>query len=376
VRSGLLRLLVVGLLALIAPRAIAAPNLCARDGDLLHAGSADRSRAEKPASATQAGIDALGATGARVIWLHDLMTSNRVCPIASFTELSRLADLTAVVSLPVECLPAFARTARLPALREIEIFCGDGTTIDVEQLLAFPALDQVSLQICRHGPTGLAPLAGLARLRTLIDTESDRIDGLDTLTQLTGLGIAANGGNIAPLEKLRGLRALTLVLHARTNLSPLGQLLALEQLVVASEIVGALDVAPLAALKSLRRLELRSQGITHGEALRRLTSLCALDLDRRTPIDTATLAGMRRLELLRMSVVGAPSLAPLARLRALTEVELWSGCAVPEVDLAPLARLPKLAHVSLSGAMLVSNGARLGDKVNQMRPHHCRGGIR
>jgi hypothetical protein len=367
----------VFLLAPAAARAYApSADVCARDGTILYAEIPDRSgQMASPKSPTQAGIDALGSASVAAVNLRDLMTDQRVCPVADFSALSRVQPLDTIIELPTECLQAFARTAHLPALRQIQVMCGDDKTIDLRDLAAFPTLETVRLDYgCRHGPTGLAPLAALPRLRTLLDPDSGRVDGVDALTKLTNLAIGTNDGAIAPIAKLPGLRGLALDLHAATDLTQLGQHAALEELIVHSSVAAPLDVAPLGNLTSLRRLAIHTDVVAHAAALANLHALCMLDLgDVNRGTEVVALASLNRLQSLALGVTGASSLAPLSRLQALKEVELRSGCEQTLVDLAPLAGLPRLSHLFLDGAMKVKNGKRLASKTQRQLPRHCGG---
>ena len=167
-----LRPAIIGLV-LLAPAGIrpaaAEPDLCQADGSpfwLSRMG--DRSNEAALPAPTQAGIDALRDRRATAISLQGLLGNKRVCPVSDFSALSRVVGLTAVDDLPTECLAAFARTARLPALRAIAVMCGDDTAIDLQKLLDYQALEAVRLVFgCRLGPTGQAgrPLGLLSRVR-------------------------------------------------------------------------------------------------------------------------------------------------------------------------------------------------------------------
>ena len=375
-KAATLPFLIAGLGAGVWSNDVAATaDICQGPG--LYLRSLDRTgvRQAAPASPTQAGIDALGGTDAGEISLQGLLTHDRACPVADFSALSRAKHLGDVDDLPTECLAAFARTARIPALHAIGVTCGDGTAIDLQQLLAYPALETVRLVFgCRTGAGGLAPLAGLPRLRTLIDDDGGSLAGLETLTMLTSLVIRPADAAIVPLAKLPGLRALEITLYQPVDLTTIGGLSALEELVIGAQAGAPVDVTPLVKLAGLRRLEIAADGIAHGAALAGLGNLCALELSRAgRGIDLAALAGLSRLRTLRIDVSGAPSLAPLSRLRALETIELASGCKHPVIDLAPLAKLPRLTSVALEGAMKAANQAALGERVHQFRPHHCRG---
>jgi hypothetical protein len=374
-----LRPAIIGLV-LLAPAGIrpaaAEPDLCQADGSpfwLSRMG--DRSNEAALPAPTQAGIDALRDRRATAISLQGLLGNKRVCPVSDFSELSRVVGLTAVDDLPTECLAAFARTARLPALRAIAVMCGDDTAIDLQKLLDYQALEAVRLVFgCRLGPTGLAPLAKLPRLRMLVDADGGSIAGLDALTGLTDLVMVSPQGTVPPIAKLRALRSLEITLYQPVDLSPLGALTTLEELVISAQAGGPVDVAPLAQLTRLRRLEVRAETLTHAAALGQLPNLCAIELTKaQTGVDLKALAGLGRLQTLRINAAAGPSLAALARAQALETLELWSGCARPAIDLAPLAKLPRLQHVLLEGAMTIRNRDALGDKIQQMRPYHCGG---
>src|SRR6185295_9145386 len=146
-------------LSLLAGPAAAEPDVC-QDGGTTSwvVRMSNRSDEIAPSAPTQAGIDALGGRKAGGISLQQLRGGTRTCPVADFSALSRVGGLTAIDDLPTECLAAFARTAKLPALRSIGVMCGDGTAIDLQKLLEYPGLEAVRFVFgCQTGPAGLAP---------------------------------------------------------------------------------------------------------------------------------------------------------------------------------------------------------------------------
>jgi hypothetical protein len=373
VRSALLLSVAVGLAALACSvRRPTRPETdpCKPDGNLVHTDLSDPSRALTPVPATQSGIDVLGNSGAAVISLRGLAGPHRGCPVADFSALSRLSGLVAVQGLPAECLPAFARTARPPMLREIEIRSDQHTAIDVASLLVFPGLTTIALGDRPRESGTLAPLAGLSHLTALFD-DSGQLAGIETLTQLTHLQISSFDGKLPSLTRQRALRTLAVVLWATTDMGQLGTPPALEQLVVHSQ-AEAIDVAPLTGLTSLRRLEIHVPAIEHGAALARLSSLCALDVsEAQSGVILSSVANLKRLEYLSVDVSAAPSLEPLARLRALETLVLWGRCKDAPVDLAPLVQLPALKRVSLTAMKKVANRAPLDQQVDLEGPLGC-----
>jgi hypothetical protein len=373
VRSALVLSVAVGLAALACSvRRPTRPEAdpCKPGGNLVHTDLSEPSTALTPVPATQSGIDVVGDSGAAVISLLGLEGPHRGCPVADFSALSRLSGLVAVQGLPAQCLPAFARTARPPMLREIEIRSNYHTAIDVASLLVFPGLTTIALGNRPRESGTLAPLAGLPHLTTLFD-DSGQLDGIETLTQLTHLQIWSFDGKLPSLTRQRALQTLALVLWATTDLGQLGTPPALEQLVLHPQ-TKAIDVAPLARLTSLRRLDVHVQTIEHGAALARLSSLCALDVsEAQSGVSLSSLADLKRLEYLAVDVTAAPSLEPLAHLRRLETLVLWGGCNDAPIDLAPLVQLPALKRVSLTAMKKVANRAPLDEQVDLKGPDGC-----
>jgi hypothetical protein len=345
-------------------------DLCKPDGGLVHTElSADQSRYLTPVPPAQAGVDALGDSNAVVINLFGL-PSSPACSVSDFSALSRLSGLVAVQGLPARCLPAFARTARPPMLREINIRGDQHTAIDVASLLVFSGLTTIVLNDRSRLSAPLAPLAGLPHLRMLVDDSGQR-DGIETLSQLTHLRIWSFDGRLPSLTRLSALHTFGVVLWETTDLGQLGTPPALEQLVVHAQ-TRSIDVAPLARLTSLRRFDVHVSALEHGDALAHLTSLCALDVsEAQAGVSLAALAELKRLEYLAVGVADGPSLEPLARLRALETLVLSGSCTESSLDLAPLVQLPALKRVSLTGEMKLANRAPLDRQVDLEGPLGC-----
>lgn len=364
--------MIVGLVAAVpSPHAAtAAPDTCANDGGLLYVDLVNRGRQATPATPTATGIDELPAETSEVSF-DRLRTQAHVCPVADFSALSRVTRLEAIAYLPPACLPALARTAKLPALTQIHIACGDKTALDVRLLAAFPALTMVlTVYGCRYGPDGVAPLAALPRLRTFIDGGAAPPEGLEALTMLTGLAFGSDRGAIPSLAKLRTLRAVRLLVGGPADLARLGELPALEELVIISNSL--VDVAPLARMTALRYLQIQAYQVEHTAALAGLPGFCRLDVgDVRAPLDIAPVATLKGLRKLAVNVRDGQSLAPLARLRALESLRLIGGCRPSSIDLGPLARLPRLSSVTLQGRFKPAHRARLTGKVVQVDLDQC-----
>jgi Leucine-rich repeat (LRR) protein len=311
-------------------------------------------------------LAACSAASASPTSLHDLMKHGRQCPQASFAQ---LADTTAIDDLPVECLDAFARTAKLPHLAHLSITCGDGTSIDFDRLARFKELVELRFAFgCKRDARGLAPLAALPKLRVLDDPDSVEVVGVEKLSQLEELGISSES-DLAPLAALTHLKKLSVDLYPKGDLAPLAKLTGLESLELSAK--GAIDIEPLHTLAGLKHLEIRARAITHLEALAPLAQLRELDIEANPLAAMASSAALPKLTKLSIDITDSAWIAPLSKAKQLNELTLVSGCTEVTIDLAPLAKLPHLEGVVLEGVIHPVNREKLSGQVMDFAPHHC-----
>ncbi|MCA3438607.1 MAG: hypothetical protein INF48_14970, partial [Rhodobacter sp.] len=130
---------------------------------------------------------------------------------------------------------------------------------------------------------------------------------------------------------------LTLNQTAVSDLAPLAALTALQRLDLDQTAVS--DLAPLAALTALQRLDLDQTAVSDLAPLAALTALRWLSLTRTAVSDLAPLAALPALQMLSLGHTAVSDLAPLAGLAGLQDLGL-DGCQV--ADLRPIRGLAKL----------------------------------
>ncbi|MBI5534417.1 MAG: hypothetical protein HY898_16960 [Deltaproteobacteria bacterium] len=272
----------------------------------------------------QADMDSLRrTTAATIVNLRTLMQSGRSCPgVSDFSALSTLPRLKSLRDVPAECLPRVLATAKLDRLEELDLYCGDGTTVDMRAIAGLPNLRKLNLGLgCGRGPDGLAPLGALANLEELHDI-SDNLAGIASLHHLRKLSVWTP--DLAALAPLTQLEVLWLETSTR-DYSALRGLGSLRELTVRTASPG-FDPAVLSAMHRLVSLDLMAvPGIT----------------------DLTPLSGLGSLERLKLDASKVKTLKPLASLASLRELWLFSGCHLASFDFAMLSALPKLESVSL-----------------------------
>jgi len=152
-----------------------------------------------------------------------------------------------------------------------------------------------------------------------------------------------------PLANLRKLETLNLRSNQITNLVALTQLTKLRTLALTGNRIN--DLRPLAGLRQLKSLDLSQNKLTDLGPLTGLTNLESLHLQNNQITDLRPLANLRQLKVLSLQnnrVADRPpmDLAPLARLTALTELHLTNNQII---ELNPLAELKGLRTLSLWG---------------------------
>ena len=156
--------------------------------------------------------------------------------------------------------------------------------------------------------------------------------------------------DLAPLANLTALERLNLDDTQVSDLAPLANLTALEWLNLSGTQVS--DLAPLANLTVLKWLNLSGTQVSDLAPLTNLTALERLDLRGTQVSDLAPLANLTALESLSLYNVQVSDLAPLANLTALKWLSLDS---TQDSDLAPLANLTALESLNLYNVQVSDN---------------------
>jgi hypothetical protein len=167
---------------------------------------------------------------------------------------------------------------------------------ELERVIAFPRLEELSLAGSNATAAGLAPLAKLPRLARLF---------------LDGLRLSDDG--LAPLEKLKGLESLSL---ANTPISDMGlthlsgltnlQVLNLSDCSIADE--GLAHIAPLVNMETLalKNTKVRGPGLVFFQNMERLN---VLNLSN-CPIEGENLELLNNMEHLRILHVAGCNIEP------------------------------------------------------------------
>lgn len=208
--------------------------------------------------------------------------------------------------------------ADVATIKVFTLLYQDGVT-DITGIECLSAIETLSFGVNGGGAKPLAALAALRKLRTLdlhddyLDT--DAIEGLAEVTQLTSLDLSGNFiTSYAALGSLVSLK--TLKLDGNDNNSfipidatPLGELTQLQTLTLDGALIA--DIAPLSALKKLESLSLAGVKLTSLSALSKLTQLTSLDLSSTTITSVTELGALPAIQSLWISNNPIASLAPL-----------------------------------------------------------------
>ena len=105
-----------------------------------------------------------------------------------------------------------------------------------------------------------------------------------------------------------------------------------------------IDVSPLSALETLKRLNLRKTHVSDIASLASLTNLKSLDIDGNPISDISPLSNLQTLEELDLRGTLVTDVSPLSGLAHLKTLSLWN---TPIVDVSPLAGSMGLASLDL-----------------------------
>ncbi|MFO7567150.1 MAG: hypothetical protein R6X02_31180 [Enhygromyxa sp.] len=298
----------------------------------------------------------LADAGLEVVWqrgfaVEVVIARSHASTLATLLELPTSALLRRVVLVRPRSLARVAKLLAASDARSIEALVIRGHAGDsLEPLASLESLTELSLE--GAALAGIAPLTALPRLRDLILRRCE--------------------GELRGLAGFHRLQTLEVSAHARAEqlgpdpLAPLAALVGLRELDLGDS--GWPQADALAGLIALERLDLRSTGVVRLEPLRELLALRELNLSGCTGLsDLEPLAGLVRLERLRLGYTRVRDLRPLARLERLAILEL---AGTPVSDLSPLHGLPALTKLGLEAcevhdvAVLVERGVA----VHGIRP--------
>lgn len=274
---------------------------------------------------------------------------------AAMRDLSWAAEMSNLRVLHLEGPLEVTDLRPLSGLRKLQALTLTGCPqlSDLGPLRGMPQLAKLSMRLSGYSKlpankvlTDLSPLVHVPSLEEL------RIDGLRGLRDIT------------PLRNLRRLKALSLAVpHGLSDLKLLGRCSGLRRLRLSGAMVSGLTW--LASLSELRRLEIRSPQSFGGRgpaddiapvgSPKQLESLYLC-----TPVeDLAPLARLERLTRLELaSCHHVDDLAAVGKLRALTHLSIKSCGAV--TDLAPLGELANLKSLRLDSLGRVADLTPLG----------------
>lgn len=256
-------------------------------------------------------------TGLRTLHAPWAASSPKLAAAALPSELAELA-------INRGCLAAVDDIAQLHGLRslELDLYPGDS----VEPVGRLPGL--VELKVGGPRVTGWRALAACELLEEAL---------------LNGL----TGANLRPFAGWTRLRRLTITRRGLRSLAGIERFVALEELDL--RVMGIENLGPLAALPRLRSLRLTGLKAVHDLApLAELRTLERLEVSR---------AGIEEADIIHLDSVG-----PLADLDRLEQVVL-SGTVIDDDDLSPLAALSQLRRLVLhaaSGPVIEALRARPG----------------
>jgi hypothetical protein len=219
-----------------------------------------------------------------------------------------------------------------------------GVTV-IDDLLGNGAVQRLVLDGCALLDT--SPLATMNGLREL-SLRGVKLDSLRTLADLPALWSLALDrrpfAGLAALPDLRSLRRLDVSGLPLTSLAELSGPAELTDLAWSSLNRDPVAVDPLAQLRALERLSLRSRGVVGLDALSGLDRLATLDLVGSGVVDPSPLAALP--ELVELSLAATP-FADWAMLRGLSVVRRLSLANSLIVSLGDLV-LPAATDLDLS----------------------------
>ena len=209
-----------------------------------------------------------------------------------------------------------------------------------------PNLRAVIEEALGKAPGASITVEEMATLTTVSTSDRDIKDltGMEHAVNLEEMWIEdAHISNLAPLAGLRKLRKLDTIKTDISDISPLAELTNLTRLNLYAS--GVTDISPLRSLTKLTWLGFRYvEGISDYSPLTGLTNLKHLDLFRNRTSDISMLAGLINLETLILDDNNIVDVSPLASLHNLETLILNDNNIV---DVSPLASLRNLKTLLL-----------------------------
>ena len=245
---------------------------------------------------------------------------------------SNFDDVIAALNTPDSVLP--------PVVKRPELIPGESVHIPDANLRSVieEALGKV--------PGSVITVAEMATLTTLSTSDRDIKDltGMEHAVNLEEMWIEdAHVSNLAPLAGLTKLRKLDTIKTDISDISPLSELTNLTRLnLYASRVT---DISPLRSLTKLTWLGFRYvKGISDYSPLAGLTNLKHLDLFNNKISDISMLVGLINLETLILNANNIVDVSPLASLRNLETLNLSFNRIT---DVSPLTSLHNLKTLLL-----------------------------
>ena len=262
--------------------------------------------------------------------------------ITDLTPLAKLTGLTELVLWDNE-ITDLTPLAKLKGLEALVL--GSIQVVDINGLSSLTNLKD--LELWKNEITDLTPLANLKGL-TQLELNSNQVVDITPLANLTGLTQLELKDNpiqdVTPLYTLRDRNP-----NLRIEM-PLPEPDLIPDANLAEAVREALGLAPghpfsREDLQDLRRLPLRTEGVTDLTGLQHATQLAYLVIINNKISDLTPLANLNGLEKLYLSHNEIRDITPLAKLKELRELDLSHN----EIrDITPLAKLNGLQELYLS----------------------------
>ncbi len=191
--------------------------------------------------------------------------------------------------------------------------------------------------------TGLEKLTGL-KILTLFMTDITDIQLIGSLTSLENLSFYSNDNvtNYDIVSNLVSLKSLIINSYTATSIPALDELTALESLTISMELVQ--DYSTISTVPTLISLSVVNGGdnLSNIDFIKTLTGVKYLNLIGNSITDVTPLSGLTELLMLGLGHNKIESIAPLAALEKLTYLEAQFNYIQ---DVSPLANLADLTEV-------------------------------
>lgn len=188
-------------------------------------------------------------------------------------------------------------------------------------------------------------------IRTALNVGADTVLYTDDLWTINEFTVPAEAKVYDDLFLLTYLRRLTIDSSADSDLSGISKLTALEELHIENNRLDEDELTAIAALVSLKKLTLRSCGLTSISALDKLTKLTYLDLGGNTVRNIGALSAMTSLQTLNL---GSNALTDLASLSTLASLETLDVSYNSLTSLSHISGIASLKVLDASHNQLVN----------------------